>query len=77
MRKLGTKQRDVLKALLGHGMWSRGRCGWVWDTQSGTEKIMESLVKRGLVIKGVNERNGNPHIEYWPRRAACEKALAE
>lgn len=56
MKKLGEVQRHVLKNLLNEnrswypypGEWS-GRCGWIWNTYSGTIKILEGLVKRGLV----------------------------
>jgi len=45
---LGSTQKDVLDSLRHYGKWFSG-CGWVWDTPSGTERIMKSLVKRGLV----------------------------
>ena len=48
---LGTIQADVLKSLQDHGYWSRVGCGWLWDTPSNTERIMESLVRRGLAAK--------------------------
>lgn len=53
--KLGTNQLGVLKCLQER---ERGfvdgpyGSGWVWGTQSGTKKILESLVKKGLVTKG-------------------------
>lgn len=54
MRKLGSKQREVLDSLRRHGSWHR-RCGWVWDTISGTERVLNSLVRAGhaSVAKGV------------------------
>lgn len=53
-RKLGETQRSVIHALDQHGAWQHP-CGWVWDTPSGTVKILESLRRRGLVrtTKGV------------------------
>ena len=49
-RKLGETQRRVLKSISYHGGWdAAGRCGWLWDTNSGTLRIVESLVRRGLV----------------------------
>ncbi len=54
MRKLGEIQRSVLDSLQRHGSW-HPRCGWVWDNYSGTIRILESLVKRGLVVK-VNDQ---------------------
>ncbi len=47
-RPLGVTQKYVLESLQRHGEWYP-QCGWMWDTFSGTVKIMESLVKRGLV----------------------------
>lgn len=46
---LGENQLSVLKSL-DRGPWHE-RCGWLWDTPSGTRKILDSLVKRGLVAK--------------------------
>jgi hypothetical protein len=50
MRPLGETQQAVLKSLSREGFWFDG-CGWLWDNRSGTTKIMESLLKRGLVTK--------------------------
>lgn len=47
-RKLGITQRSVLRALVEHNVYSAGS-GWVWDTHLGTVKVLESLVRRGLV----------------------------
>jgi hypothetical protein len=48
---LGSAQKDILLALREHGMWhNRGSgCGWVWDNRSNTKKVLDSLVRRGLV----------------------------
>jgi hypothetical protein len=51
MRSLGETQQDVLDSLREHGGYWHPGCGWLWDTHSGTVKIMESLLKRGLVTK--------------------------
>ena len=49
--KLGINQQGVLDSLRQHrGFWQAG-CGWLWDTDSNTTRIMESLVKRGLVTR--------------------------
>lgn len=59
-RGLGANQRAVLRLMLPDGS-SKGRrfwypgCGWYWNTFSGTEKIMWSLEKRGLVRYGMVE----------------------
>lgn len=49
-RPLGKTQISILSALHEHKGWSRG-CGWIWDTEGNTERLLESLVKRGLVTK--------------------------
>jgi len=50
MRKLGENQIGVLEALKSHGAWKgNGGGGWIWENLSVTKRIMESLVKRGLV----------------------------
>ena len=48
MRELGETQFLVLRALREHGSWYPA-CGWIWDTYSGTKRVLDSLVKRGLV----------------------------
>lgn len=53
--KLGTTQLGVLKCLSERQRgWVDGPygSGWVWGTQSGTRRTLESLVKKGLVTKG-------------------------
>lgn len=47
---LGKTQVSVLESLNRHGNheWFHG-CGWVWNTLGGTERLLNSLVKRGLV----------------------------
>lgn len=47
-RPLGDTQQAVLRALHQHQRWYAG-CGWVWDTPSGTERLLQSLERRGLV----------------------------
>ena len=53
MRPLGTVQRGCLDALFQHRSWRENGVlsGWVWGTPSQTEKALDSLVKRGLVVK--------------------------
>lgn len=48
MRKLGDNQRHLLRMLHDHGEWNN-RCGWLWNSQSGTVRILDSLIARGLV----------------------------
>ena len=49
--KLGINQQGVLDSLHQHGGFWQSGCGWLWDTDSGTTRIMESLLKRGLVTR--------------------------
>ena len=50
MRELGQNQKDVLECLRRNGPWCDSWiCRWSWSTPSETTKIMDSLVKRGLV----------------------------
>ena len=61
-KSLGPTQRAVLECFLQHsGSWYRG-CGWLWDTWSRTERIMESLHRRGMLDR-VKTRLGRTHIE--------------
>jgi len=48
MQPLGKTQQAVLQHLQQRGQWWP-HIGWCWDTISGTERIMKSLEKRGLV----------------------------
>lgn len=54
MKQLGDTQKTVLALMKQHGgYWYLG-CGWLWDTPSGTDKILKSLVKRGLATFSTN-----------------------
>jgi hypothetical protein len=53
---LGKKQKSILESLKGHKLYYPG-CGWYWDTPSGTVKLLESLVKRGLARKVREKRS--------------------
>lgn len=58
-RGLGSTQLAVLRTMSQRngGVWSAG-CGWVWNTWSGTTKLMEALHRRGLVDKKLVHREG-------------------
>lgn len=56
-RPLGDTQRHVLWSLVSHesiGVWYPGS-GWYWKNTSTTVRIMDSLEKRGLVVKRMRE----------------------
>lgn len=48
---LGKVQTGVLQSLRKFGSWTNLGIGsgWVWDSPSNTKKVLNSLVKRGLV----------------------------
>lgn len=65
---LGKNQIGVLECLKGsrYGYialpWG---CWWVWNTRQGTIKILETLVKKGLVRKGTHTtEDGNTYPQY-------------
>jgi len=47
--KLGKTQEAILRALKQHKGWYRG-AGWRWSSTGETERLLETLVKRGLVV---------------------------
>lgn len=53
-RRLGSRQIDVLKMLLEHGVYyHRELGGWCWDTHSNTYQIMERLCVKNCVTRDV------------------------
>jgi hypothetical protein len=66
MRKLGEVQQGVLRSLREFGYWIPEHSGWVWDNTSGTQRVLESLVKRGLVTK--QEVLEHPKFEHKFRK---------
>lgn len=72
---LGKVQKGVLASLRRHGAYPGG---WVWDTHSGTVKILEGLVARGLVkLSPVPSPYGKGTYEKYFLSVAGEKMLAE
>lgn len=70
-RKLGSLQVEMLRCLRQHGYFYAG-CGWIWQNYSITTRVLDSLVKRGLVIR-TEQPTTNPgprgtytHVEYRP-----------
>lgn len=41
--------------MLEHGTWYAG-CGWSWRSHSATERVMEGLVKRGLLTTSLEKQ---------------------
>ena len=49
-RQMGDVQKEVLESIYRHKRFNRyGPNGWIWDTNSNTIRVLESLQKRGLV----------------------------
>ena len=81
---LGKTQTSVLSALVEHKSWYAG-CGWTWTTDRNTERLLDSLVRRGLVERtevqkerlGLGPRRGtvtyttDTVAEYRPTTAAA------
>jgi hypothetical protein len=58
--RLGKNQRNVLAALHRHKHWQRGG-GWVWNTNfDETERLLDQLVQKGLVV--VTEEK---LVDFW------------
>lgn len=58
MRPIGEIQLGVLDALDEHGGWEPG-CGWVWTTHAQTQKVLDTLVRRGLAkVSNIDGRPG-------------------
>jgi hypothetical protein len=55
-RRLNHEQQGCLRALREYGGWLSGtsNCGWHWNGVERTKRILDGLVRRGLV-----ERHGN------------------
>ena len=47
---IGDTQLSVLKVLCEYGGWGPG-FSWIWENRSTTQRICESLVKRGVATK--------------------------
>lgn len=53
MSALGKTQRAVLNTLIERAFWYPG-CGWSYGTRSAMIRVLESLVRLGLVRKTVS-----------------------
>lgn len=48
--RLGKIQVALIRSLLDHGSWQDSRFQWWhWDTRASTRRVLDSLVKRGIV----------------------------
>ena len=78
MRPLGETQIDMLWSLQSHGSWHDCGCGWLWDTPSGTVRILDSLVRRGLVRRQERKIKSYPFlIRTWKILPAGIKAYEQ
>lgn len=67
MVKLGEIQKHALRCLIEHKTWHVG-CGWLWNNHSGTTRLMESLVRKGVARKEVIKSKTYPFERaiYYP-----------
>lgn len=66
---LGEVQRGVLRALREKGGWPGH--GWTWGSPSLTRRVLNSLVRRGLVeVSTLESRWGDPYEFYSAVRDA-------
>ena len=75
--KLGRIQLTILKILSERRCGWTDRpmgCGWFWGSRASTRRILESLVKKGLVDKAVPEPGEHPQYTI---SAAGRAYLAE
>jgi hypothetical protein len=67
--KLGATQQSIIGCLKEKRGWSAG-CGWIWGTYSETVRVLESLVRRGIVQK---EEEVSKHGHIYTRYSLTEK----
>lgn len=72
MNKLTEKQEDVLNALLRHKFWCPISFSWVWDTPSGTRRILNVLVKKGYAEI---QKDGEYHLDIFTIKEGENKLL--
>lgn len=77
---LGKNQRDMLASMQRHVCWFEG-CGWLWDTPSGTRRILDGLVRRGLAettdVDPRPNRQARPRYSRGPVYRLTRRGLAE
>lgn len=62
----------VLEGLVDHKGW-HSRCGWVWDTPLSTERILQTLVNRGLASKKTDPDTGRSVYQATPAGQSAVK----
>lgn len=68
--KITENQWFVMDALTRHRRFSRYDGGWVWDNYSTTVRMLDALVRKGLVTaeERRNDRTGETYTYYRPAR---------
>lgn len=63
--RLGPTQINLLEMLEEHGAWSP-RCGWSWDGEGRTQKRLDRLVEREMVVQRRHvDFDGNTGDVLW------------
>ena len=63
-RIMGKRQRHVLRSLADQGVWFAG-CGWGHGSDSQTEAVLSTLVRRGEVTNDYTGIATHEHTRYW------------
>ncbi len=65
-RPIGIDQTTALDTMAAHGasgVWHEG-CGWLLDTNSQTDRVMQSLRRRGYVVQTSDSYMGSGYGRY-------------
>ena len=65
---LGKNQKTMLAMMVEHQSYHRG-CGWLFESRTMTERVLDSLVRQGLA-----ERSFPEGVKTWRLTEAGEKA---
>lgn len=68
-RRIGSRQASVLESMQEHCRSRFPGGGWVWDSYSGTARLLNGLVRRGLIFRWEVRRPGRTWTSYvWTGR---------
>ena len=68
-RRIGSSQASVLERMQEHPRSRFPGGGWMWDNYSGTARLLNGLVRRGLIFRWKVKRPGHHGPSYvWTGR---------